>query len=171
MHIDINLRFQELCSGRSLPTEVAPGGELARHSRCMCIVYASYHVNWAASHVLWLCRVAFHFVSLTWDACSLLADGINPSNRLRMIPVALQTLGLSTLFTGILGSLGFLGLRSGGFFKQDEAELPSTTEALRLLRQPRVGAKTSDLEVCHEVTFTATLLLHPCIILAAGIYW
>ncbi|KAF5832513.1 hypothetical protein DUNSADRAFT_11585 [Dunaliella salina] len=68
---------------------------------------------------------------------SLMEDGINPSNRMRMIPVAVKTLLLSTVFTGVLGSMGFVALKSAGVFSTDVAELPSAKEAVRLLREPR----------------------------------
>uniref|UniRef100_A0A7S0WRG9 Transmembrane protein 242 n=1 Tax=Chlamydomonas leiostraca TaxID=1034604 RepID=A0A7S0WRG9_9CHLO len=68
---------------------------------------------------------------------SLMEDGINPSIRMRMIPVAAKTLMLSSLFTGLLGIGGFYALRSAGFFTTDHAELPSAAEAARMLRGPR----------------------------------
>mmetsp|Transcript_12950 Transcript_12950/g.22843 ORF Transcript_12950/g.22843 Transcript_12950/m.22843 type:complete len:152 (+) Transcript_12950:91-546(+) len=68
---------------------------------------------------------------------SLMEDGINPSNRLRMLPVAVQTLMLSMFFTGALGTAGFFALRYAGLFSTDVAELPSANEAGRMLRGPR----------------------------------
>lgn len=50
----------------------------------------------------------------------------------------MKTLLLSTVFTGVLGSVGFVALKSAGVFSTDVAELPSAKEAVRLLREPRV---------------------------------
>lgn len=67
----------------------------------------------------------------------MVEDGINPSSRLKIIPVAARTLALSTLLTGLFGVAGFYALKQQGFFATDRAELPSATEAARLLRNPR----------------------------------
>ena len=110
-------------------------------------------------------------------------DGINPSTRLRVIPLAVsshqvaelgarasvmhvaarrvpghgknprpshrhcafcaaqaRTLALSTVLTGLLGVGGFYILKEQGFFRTDQAELPSAKEAARMLRDPRVRA-------------------------------
>jgi hypothetical protein len=49
-----------------------------------------------------------------------------------------QTLLLSTLFTGLLGAGGFYVLKSAGMFSQERAELPSAAEVARMLRSPKV---------------------------------
>ncbi|GLC38293.1 hypothetical protein PLESTF_000566900 [Pleodorina starrii] len=67
----------------------------------------------------------------------LVDDGINPSSRLRIIPVAARALALSTLLTGAFGVAGFYLLKEQGFFSVDRAELPSAKEAARLFRNPR----------------------------------
>ncbi|KXZ52232.1 hypothetical protein GPECTOR_10g863 [Gonium pectorale] len=67
----------------------------------------------------------------------LVEDGINPSSRLRVIPLAARALALSTFLTGVFGVAGFYVLKEQGFFSTDRAELPSAKEAARVLRNPR----------------------------------
>ena len=70
-------------------------------------------------------------------AKSLRADGINPATRRKVIPLAAQTLVLSTVLTGALGLAGFTLMKEFGVFKTDRAELPSAREAAKLMRDPR----------------------------------
>ncbi|KAG2435497.1 hypothetical protein HYH02_011792 [Chlamydomonas schloesseri] len=95
------------------------------------------HVVAAGSAIV--CTVALLTGTLTYRAGTkdLVEDGINPSTRLRVIPLAARTLALSTVLTGILGVGGFYVLKEQGFFSTDQAELPSAKEAARLLRNPR----------------------------------
>ncbi|KAG2438543.1 hypothetical protein HXX76_005094 [Chlamydomonas incerta] len=95
------------------------------------------HVVAAGSGVI--CAVALLTGTLTYRAGTkdLVEDGINPSSRLRVIPLAARTLALSTILTGILGVGGFYVLKEQGFFRSDQAELPSAKEAARLLRNPK----------------------------------
>ncbi|GLI63039.1 hypothetical protein VaNZ11_005901 [Volvox africanus] len=95
------------------------------------------HVVVAGSAIA--CIGAVVTATLTYRAGTkdLVDDGISPSSRLRIIPIAARTLALSTLLTGALGVAGFYVLKEQGFFTTDQAELPSAKEAARLLRNPR----------------------------------
>ncbi|GIL49944.1 hypothetical protein Vafri_6249 [Volvox africanus] len=95
------------------------------------------HVVIAGSAIA--CIGAVVTATLTYRAGTkeLVDDGISPSSRLRIIPIAARTLALSTLLTGALGVAGFYVLKEHGFFTTDQAELPSAKEAARLLRNPR----------------------------------
>ena len=68
---------------------------------------------------------------------SLKEDGINPSTRIKLLPLAAQTLVLSTILTGSIGLAGFLIMKQAGLFKSDRAEIPSAKEAAKLIRDPR----------------------------------
>lgn len=68
---------------------------------------------------------------------ALVEDGIDPTTRLRLLPMAARTFALSVAMTTAFGALGFYALRANGFFSQQAAELPSAAEAARLLRSPR----------------------------------
>ncbi|PNW81858.1 hypothetical protein CHLRE_06g263400v5 [Chlamydomonas reinhardtii] len=96
-----------------------------------------FHVVAAGSGII--CAVALLTGTLTYRAGTkdLVDDGINPSTRLRVIPLAARTLALSTVLTGLLGVGGFYILKEQGFFRTDQAELPSAKEAARMLRDPR----------------------------------
>ncbi|GIL77783.1 hypothetical protein Vretimale_6675 [Volvox reticuliferus] len=95
------------------------------------------HVVVAGSAIA--CIGAVVTATLTYRAGTkdLVDDGISPSSRLRIIPIAARTLALSTLLTGALGVAGFYVLKDQGFFKTNQAELPSAKEAARLLYNPR----------------------------------
>mmetsp|Transcript_20044 Transcript_20044/g.59524 ORF Transcript_20044/g.59524 Transcript_20044/m.59524 type:complete len:227 (-) Transcript_20044:456-1136(-) len=68
---------------------------------------------------------------------SLIEDGINPDTRMKMVPVALKTLGVATAFSALLGVSGFAALSAAGVFRSNRAELPAATEAARFLRAPK----------------------------------
>lgn len=74
-------------------------------------------------------------------AKSLREDGINPASRLKVIPLAAQTLVISTVLTGTLGFAGFMLMREFGLLKMDRVEIPSAREAAKLIRDPRAYFK------------------------------
>eukprot|EP00798_Chlamydomonas_sp_ICE-L_P011845 gene11845-14949_t len=99
-------------------------------------------VAWGAGGIVAAGTAAGATMTYRSGTKSLVQEGINPTVRVKIIPMAAKTLALASIFTAAFGVAGFYSLRSVGLLKFDKVDLPSAREAGRLMRNPLASMRS-----------------------------